>query len=206
LEVVMGQQAPVIGWRLWWAQDAELRSWVADHAWRPGVNVARCLHDRHREPAPGPGCRCGLWALSDPRACVRMAALRGNQDEPIWPGRVVLGLIAGWGVVARHGTEGFRAERGRVVALFSDLVGIRRLTPTRRWHVRRRRRLAEVGERYSVPVLELGEAISAHVLQELGVEPESIGWAAELLRGPSWVHADDLVPLRLPRVGPLGRL
>lgn len=202
----MEEQEPVIGWRLWWIHDGELRSWVADHAWRPGVNEARCLSRRHADPAPGHDCRCGLWALGDPRACVKMAALRGNPDEPIWPGRVVLGLMAGWGVVARHGDEGFRAERGRAVLLLGDVVGVRRLTPMRRWNLVRRRRLAAIAERYSVPIVDLGEAIAGHVLHELGVDPESIARAGALLRGPRWIHADELTAPQLPRVGPRGRL
>lgn len=175
---------PVIGWRLWWARGDVLHSWAVDAAWRPGTNRARCLVDGHApcECAPGRGCHCGFWATRGPAACLRLAGESWDSYGPLPQGRGVLGLMAGWGDVAIHGDEGFRAERARVLMLFEDVVGIGRLRPMRRVFRGRAAALRRLGERYGVPVLGLGRAVDRGVLAEMGVRRDVIAEAAGLLR------------------------
>jgi hypothetical protein len=98
----------------------------------------------------------------------------------------VLGLVRGWGEVAIHGHEGFRAERASVVMLFSDLVGPRSLTPMRWWHGRRARVLRDAAGRYGVPVLPLRTALDHRVLEELGLPRSAIAQAGQLVRPSQW--------------------
>lgn len=184
-----------IGWRVWRMRGSELRSWSVDGVWRPGENVARCLRGReHPGGLPGAGCRCGLWALDSPRRCLRMVARDGEPDQPL-SGDIVIGLVAGWGEVARHG-DGFRAERGRVLMLFSNLVGITRLAPARPWHVLRNRALHAVGEHYGVAVADLRAALDLGLLEEMGLDPRRIEEAGTLLGPAGLSHVDELVPVR----------
>jgi hypothetical protein len=123
----------VVGWRVWRLDPtrAELRSSIRNHGWLPGVNEATCPGSALIEAgavghlpcarAPGPGCSCGLWALWDLGLLVAR-----ERSYDFLAGRLsrnrVVGLISGWGLVALHGSEGFRCERARVLALFSDWV------------------------------------------------------------------------------------
>ena len=178
---------PMRGWRVWRVHDGRLRSWLADDSWRPGTNTARCL--RHgAAPCPDPpgaGCQCGFWAMFDVLSCFDQA--QGHANRPI-----VVGLIAGWGGVAVHGDEGFRAEHARVLCLFTDLL----LTPPVVWSVGqafsshwwqaaqalgctprpaplaapRAARLKEVADAYAVPLTSLAAAYRSGALAELGVD------------------------------------
>jgi hypothetical protein len=162
---------PVVGWRLWRLGYGCLESLMADHRWEPGENRARCLTLNHSvcpEP-PGQRCLCGFWAVWSVRQTLTMACLG---QEPPW---YVLGLIAGWGTVAMHGTEGFRAERAAVRCLFTD----------RPWQgpPHRERRLAALrwaSARHAVPLLPLRRAVEAGLLGELGLAEEQVGEAADL--------------------------
>jgi hypothetical protein len=184
-----------VGWRVWRMRDSELRSWSADESWKVGENVARCLHGReHAEGVPGAGCRCGLWALDSPRRCLQMVARDGEPDQPL-SGDIAIGLVAGWGGIARH-RGGFRAERGRVLMLFSNLVGITRLAPARPWHVLRNRSLSAVGERYGVAVVDLRSAMELGLLEEMGLDARRIEEVRTLLRPAGWSHVDELVPAK----------
>jgi hypothetical protein len=183
----------VIGWRLWRAREDELWSWAVDYVWPSGPAEASCLLDapfsgRERcASAPGPDCQCGFWGLWEPATCVNKAR-RDISTGALAPYRFqpVLGLMSGWGTVAIHGDEGFRAQRGAVVCVFSDAIwdaeldqllfgrkGLHaRVAGLFRSEARRRARwsrLQAVAARYGVPLVSLGEAVRLGVLQELGV-------------------------------------
>jgi hypothetical protein len=162
---------PVLGWRLWKLEDGCLASLMADHRWEPGETRARCLTLNHAvcRESPGQRCLCGLWAVWSVKQTLTMACLG---KEPPW---YVMGLIAGWGTVAMHGTEGFRAERAAVRCLFTD----------RPWHgsprpMRRLAALRSAGARHAVPLLPLREAIEIGLLGELGLPDDMIAEAADL--------------------------
>lgn len=183
----------LVGWRLWRMRDGRLASWAADYVWQPGPNEARCLNDPIGVVQPGPcerspgvGCRCGLWAVREPDRCLRMA-----REGAVWwdTGAVVLGLIVGWGSTAIHGEEGFRCQHAAVSCLFTDAVDDRALAAVgrRRWWGGLMRRLAsdgpsavrrasivDLGGRYGVPALSLGDAIHLGALSEFGVPSQQV--------------------------------
>jgi hypothetical protein len=186
----MRRVEPVIGWRLWWARGGALRSWVADAAWQPGTNVACCLI-QGRAPlhqAPGRGCHCGFWATRRPGTCLRLADETWDGHPPLSRGRGVLGLIAAWGTLAVHGSEGFRAARARPLLLFDDVVGLGTLRPMRRLYRGRAATLRRVRERYGVPVVSLAAAVRHGVLAELGVDGDAIeeAWLLTRREGPRY--------------------
>ena len=187
---------PVLGWRIWKLRDGRLESLVVDHCWEPGANRAECLAPARPCPeSPGRHCQCGFWAVWSPRQCVSRAGAE--------PPRQVMGVIAGWGAVAMHGAEGFRAEHAAVRCLFVDrpwrwqapgagrrLAGWwRRATgrgedpepaavdpvDRRHWEA-----LRQAAERYAVPVVSLRDAASLGLLGELGLPGERIAEAASL--------------------------
>jgi len=94
-----------------------------NHSWVPDVMVAVCAVKRH-EPIPHRAgtvdCTCGLYAQWSP-----------PQDQTWWEkldvhpshGHGVWGVLEGFGRVS-VGPKGFRAEKGRIVALAlpSELV------------------------------------------------------------------------------------
>ncbi len=99
-----------------------------------------------------------------------------------------MGLMSGWGTVAIHGREGFRAERAAVICLFSDW----RLTPpvkTRlpKWWWSRsqtselqppdpERTIAvqDAANAYGVPLVSIVDSIRLGVLSELGVGQRAV--------------------------------
>lgn len=97
-------KAPVIGYRFW---EAGLKSMSTNYVWQPGVNTAKCefygmraafpFNIHHR--APMPHCSCGFYA---------------THELEVYP---YSGIIQAWGRIQRHGTEGFRAEHARIIAL-----------------------------------------------------------------------------------------
>lgn len=117
---------PIIGFRMWTAENGLLRSSGAGNAlWDPDVTVAECegfdkvralippslahLLDepevsREPHPAPKADCGCGLYAYHGPQAL---------------DGVAIFGAIAAWGRVEVH-EVGFRAEKARIVALAID--------------------------------------------------------------------------------------
>ncbi|MGH7920489.1 MAG: hypothetical protein ACREQM_11150 [Candidatus Dormibacteraceae bacterium] len=191
---------PVVGWRLWELDGHGLSSRDGEYRWDVGENQASCSAKTGRpcEVAPGPGCHCGFWGLWGPGRCLHRAAELG-----VGAGGV-LGLVAGWGTVAYHGDEGFRAGQARPIALFSDWPwdepaltrGARRL---QRWLFRRQREpgagagkldargrrtshLAAAAARYQVPMLTLDQAVRFGVLGELGVRREGCAELDAILR------------------------
>jgi hypothetical protein len=190
---------PVIGWRLWRLRHDRLHSWAVDHVWelgpaeavcRPlgGLRMGNLLIPTRRacQNPPGKGCRCGFWALWDPAACVTWARSEPARERP----QVVLGLIAGWGTVALHGDEGFRAQHASILCLFSDEVDDQVLDPLTkwpRWQIWCRRRihrerpaperpasLQRAAEAHGVPLMPLAEAVRRGVLSEFGLTAERI--------------------------------
>jgi len=175
---------PVLGWRLWSLCEDGLESWAVDYRWRPGENVATCLDAGRRRcaTAPGPGCLCGFWGLWRPSLCVVRACVA---PEPPWH---VLGLIAGWGSVALHGREGFRAERAGLRCLFTDrmwaapwLRGRAGVGAAHIHHVGPALiRLRAAAARYGVPLLAVRDAAQVGLLAELGVPEPQVAEAVEL--------------------------
>ncbi|HKF76825.1 MAG TPA: hypothetical protein VKF59_11835 [Candidatus Dormibacteraeota bacterium] len=190
---------PVLGWRVWKLRSGRLGSWAVDYCWEPGENRATCLTPGRRacSASPGQHCQCGFWAVWSPRRC---AARVCSAAEPPWH---VMGLIAGWGTVALHDGEGFRAEWAAMKCLFTDrpwsssIPGWlarwwRRKTgrtdesdpgtlqDRRHWHA-----LEGVAERYAVPLVSLETAASLGLLSELGVPSDQIEEARNLGAG-SW--------------------
>ncbi len=189
---------PVLGWRIWNLRDGRLGSWAVDYCWTPGENVATCLasHSRACSSSPGQDCQCGFWAVWSPVDCLVRAC---TAKEPPWH---VMGLVAGWGMVAVHGREGFRAERAALRCLFTDRPwgssgrsgATGRLIDWWRhalgWpalpepelgcassHIHD---LAAVAERYAVPLVSLRGAVSVGLLNELGLPLAQIEDAARL--------------------------
>ncbi|MHB8590127.1 MAG: hypothetical protein ACYDA0_14975 [Candidatus Dormibacteraceae bacterium] len=109
-----------------------------------------------------------------------------------------MGLINGWGTVALHGKEGFRAERAAIVCLFTDQVSgpfqPRPDHPPFKWwrgllsmgsvfvpeatieehSSQLPSQLGPVAESYGVPVQTLKSALHAGLLGELGIATEAI--------------------------------
>jgi hypothetical protein len=117
--------------------------------------------------------------VSDLGCCVAKARERAVSAGAI----PVMGLIAGWGTVAVHGEEGFRAQRTAILCLFSDSIWESWLDPlaSRRsiWWYRSWKQLtlegwsrgsADALQRlaleYGVPMVRLGEAVQSGLLAE----------------------------------------
>ena len=197
---------PVLGWRIWNLRGGRLESWAVDYCWEPGENLATCLapHRRACTSSPGLHCQCGFWAVWTPGQCLSRACAAA---EPPWH---VMGLVAGWGTVAVHGREGFRAERAALRCLFTDrpwststgarypggLLGWWRRTigrtappePPDRIVPREAGPLDElemVAARYGVPLASLRGAADLGLLSELGVPEAQIEEAASLATSPA---------------------
>ena len=181
--------AGMLGWRLWRLRDGVLRSWTLSYDWSPGRNQATCLSPRSSrcQSSPGGTCQCGFWALDSPLECL----LRGrHQGIGWWP---VMGLMRGWGTVAVHGQEGFRAQAAAVVCLFSDWPFVRRQVDDaplpgplrRRLHAlleggdggplpseqrERSEMLKRTAPSYGVPLVSFADSVRLGLLQELGVD------------------------------------
>lgn len=183
----MSEQGPAVfpgevhGLRSWtWEPEELLLSgpYSAD-AWRPGgeATTAACSHGEPHDP-PAPGCGCGLYGIHPHRAG---AWLDGDD------GGEVLGIVAGWGRVEVH-ADGFRAERGRPVALAAigppgDLLEC----------AERLALLEDLAARYSVPLLRVGsiEALVAHCREQgLGLAEETVAGLLGSERGPEEEEPD----------------
>jgi hypothetical protein len=184
---------PVLGWRIWKLGGGRLESWAVDYRWEPGENAATCLAPNHSacSSPPGTRCQCGFWGVWSPKACMSRAARAPT--EPPWH---VIGLCVGWGTVALHGREGFRAERAAVRCLFTDRpwslsMGPAAFRPVGRWWRRalgvpppsaptHLTELESVAAHYAVPLVSLRGAAGLGLLSELGVPAGQIEEAAGL--------------------------
>jgi|GraSoiStandDraft_47_1057283.scaffolds.fasta_scaffold672576_1 hypothetical protein len=192
---------PAVGWRIWRLRDGRLHSWVVDHVWEPGHNQARCLSveppalsTRYScSQAPGPGCMCGFWALWDLKRCL----VKGRAEESSASGQAVIGLMQGWGTVAVHGQEGFRAQHAKALFLINDSVWDAGLDPLvsgvwsvawRRWLRLSSRRplpsdeVQEAADYYGVPRASLVDAVRRGLLAEHGVPRQQVESADAVLR------------------------
>ena len=184
MEPVDGGQAgqePVIGWRVWALANNRLYSTGKNAFWRPGENVAECLVGRNHD-VPAPSCHCGFWAKHDPVSAMELAA-RVENGQRMGSGFTVLdpyrtvavGLVLGYGAIAVHGGEGYRAGLARVVCIFADAP---ETLVTEKANLRR-----TVADTYGVPCITLDAAISIGFLQELGVRRQAV----EQVR--TWIEA-----------------
>jgi hypothetical protein len=119
-----------------------------------------------------------------------------------------MGLISGWGTIAVHGREGFRAEWASVRCLFTNRPGslVARSLSSRifGWWRRERARtqpvaglidediepyrwdvLHGVANRYGVPLVSLGMAVNTGFLSEMGVPHRQIVEASSLVGLPT---------------------
>lgn len=163
---------PVIGWRVWALANNRLYSIAKNAFWRPGENQAECLVGRNHD-IPAPLCHCGFWALHDPVSAMQLAArvesgLRtGSGFTVLDPHRTVaVGLILGYGAIAVHGCEGYRAGLASVACIFADAP---EALVTEKANLRR-----TVADEYGVPCIVLDAAISIGFLQELGVRRQAV--------------------------------
>jgi len=119
-----------------------------------------------------------------------------------------MGLVVGWGTVALHGREGFRAERAALRCLFTDrpwsaaalpgtpsrLAGwwrraIGRTAPAEAPEKAAPREIGHLDEleavaaHYAVPLVSLRAAADLGLLSELGVPEAQVEEAARLAAG-----------------------
>lgn len=182
----MSQQLePVVGWRLWIGEGEDLLSWAVDYSWVPGENIAQCLapHQPRCIKVPGTVCQCGFWAVWSPKWSVTRAVDLSPKGAYVW------GLVQGWGTVAIHGTEGFRAERAKVLCLFTDRPWNTVAKPLAKRvalgifykEALARSELVVIARRYAVPLLPLRLAADYGLLREFGVPSHQISEALELV-------------------------
>jgi hypothetical protein len=187
---------PVIGWRVWVVANNRLHSIAKNAFWQPGENQAECRVGRHKLDVPAPSCGCGFWALHNPVSAMQLAAgcLWSTRMEsgftaldPQWS--VAVGLILGYGAIAVHGWEGYRASLASVACIFADAP---EELVTEKTELRR-----TVADKYGVPCIALDAAISIGFLREMGVGSQAV----EQLK--AWIAADrplaDDDPIRLKR-------
>jgi hypothetical protein len=188
VEETRERREPLLGWRLWRLRGGRLESWAATYVWEPGDNRAYCLTPLFRcQRSPGPGCRCGFWALFSLLDTLEHARRKRSERS------AAVGLVRAWGEVAVHGREGFRAEHAAVVCLFTDWIWDVPILPcpnrgwTARWRWRLQRAvrypgrpvpqdprrptaLQEAAAAYGVPLLSLHDALRFGLLAELGMD------------------------------------
>jgi hypothetical protein len=163
---------------------------MIDHA-RPTAPVWA-----NREPcvrSPGQHCQCGIWALWDLGRCVAKGRDHLSSVRTV----LVVGLIVGWGTVAIHGDEGFRAQRAAIRCLLADSIWDKSLDPLcdqlggwlaagRSLGLLARSRptlsaLQGVASEYAVPVLPLADAVRSGVLAEFGLSDQQLERARSVL-------------------------
>jgi hypothetical protein len=199
------RREPALGWRLWRLRGGRLWSWVLDYVWERGPLEASCMIDQassraalfvQREPcvrSPGQHCQCGIWALWDLGRCVA----KGRDHLSSVHAELVVGLIVGWGTVAIHGDEGFRAQRAAILCLLTDSIWDKSLDPLcdqRPWWLAAGRwlrllarprstpaSLRRVASEYAVPVLPLADAVRSGVLAEFGLSDQQLERARSVL-------------------------
>ena len=184
-------------------------SFHVPYVWTLGENRATCTaqHTAQCSQPPGPNCHCGFWALWSPLAAM-------SRD---FSGEAVLGLISGYGAVAFHGEEGFRAEFASLACVFTDRieseisakfvrsVGRRQRQSLARAlglpgnQILRRRDRYKIGEFYGVPCLSIKSALSLGLLEEFGVRPQAIWELRQWVLNPRTPPPGSSPPWRRPR-------
>ena len=96
-EVTVGE---ITGWRFWYADDYELRSWAADYYWNPGINETDIRHNFG-------GFHCYKLKSAAAAQSVWRAGFTAG----------VIGEIECWGTVYEH-VDGYRAEFARIKSLY----------------------------------------------------------------------------------------
>jgi hypothetical protein len=148
---------PIRGYR-WWLVDREgwLRSpWFGRTRWAPEGTVATCLATgrwfrhrwdrRHPKGAPSRDCDCGLYGLHgvpQPEPGQALRPWRQSVSAIAGEGRCAFGVAEAWGRVLL-GTEGWRAEHARPIALYINPMSSMARAPS----------LKAMSERYAVPVV-----------------------------------------------------
>lgn len=108
------REMPVIGFRAWHAIErfdlgvgrrVALKSTGFNNDWLRDGNRAACSQGHS---APDQRCGCGLYVL---------ASLEELGTHVEMGKRVVVGAVMGWGRVVQHGTEGWRAQNAKILAL-----------------------------------------------------------------------------------------
>jgi hypothetical protein len=166
----MDDATPIRGFR-WWRfhPRGSLHSpYRGGYTWRRGANEAFCFDHRrftrwrprdvdHRRGVPEVACACGFYGVSAIEELdVGLARLNGVHISHSASSamRLVLGIVAGHGRVL-IGTQGWRAERAAVKALF--------VPPDANFRVA----LEKVRENYGVPLYSDLRAL----ISEWGPEP-----------------------------------
>lgn len=123
---------PIVGFRQWRLVDGVLKSMFVAGDWLDAEQHARCYAGCHGDwEIPAKFCSCGIYAYYDP---VPRMASAGTRE-------LVAGVVVLWGQIELHAT-GMRAEHARLVALELPIS-----------RGRKRRALATVAERLSVPAV-----------------------------------------------------
>lgn len=118
------------GYRAFRLEGSELLSLSGRYVWEPGWNEAQCMREASagstKHLAPAPRCSCGFWVYRTIDRAMRqfggelsvtvVASGYGDFDGPTG---MVLGRVQIAGRVIA-GTDGWRAERAGVVAVYSD--------------------------------------------------------------------------------------
>jgi DNA-binding CsgD family transcriptional regulator len=164
---------PDIGWRVWALANNRLYSIAKNAFWRPGENQAECLAGHNQRDVPAPTCHCGFWAMRNPVSAMELAARvecgqrMGSGYTVLNPHRpVAVGLVLGYGAIAVHGGEGYRAGLASVACIFADAP---ETLETEKANLRR-----AVADEYGVPCIALDAAISIGFLQEVGVRRQAV--------------------------------
>jgi hypothetical protein len=183
----MGNE-PDIGWRVWALANNRLYSIAKNAFWRPGENQAECLVGHNQRDVPAPSCHCGFWAILNPVSAMKLAAQvecgqgMGSGYTVLNPHRTVaVGLVLGYGAIAVHGGEGYRAGLASVACIFADAP---EALETEKANLRR-----AVADEYGVPCIGLDAAISIGFLHEMGVGSQAV----EQLK--AWIAAGRRLPL-----------
>ena len=123
------REMPVIGYRAWQyvekfkigvGRKPKLSSTGVSYTWRPGVNAAKC-GDGSKHSAPDQRCTCGLYVIASLKELEKHATMGKN---------VIVGAVVGWGRVVQHGTEGWRAQYAKIVALLDCKYSEKQLANT----------------------------------------------------------------------------
>jgi hypothetical protein len=134
IEKVPDVPEPLLGFRSWvWDSAHEVLTLVVRSStpWPPGKDLhAVCTHGKHA--AADPRCTCGVYATTS----IAVAAQYSGSGH-------AFGLVYGWGEHVVPADNGFRAEYGRVAAIFAVVREVSM----------EQAQLRRIAELYDVPLL-----------------------------------------------------